>query len=86
MLTCREVTQLVGTEDLRVAPLRTRLSAWMHLAMCRHCRRYTQELKAIGDAVRRNGRAVFGAMPADGDRILAAVAQAMSRDPRTSAD
>ena len=79
MLTCREVTRLVATEDLHIAPLRTHLSAWMHLAMCRHCRRYRQELQAIGDAARRNGRAVFGELSADGSRILAAVVLAMRK-------
>ena len=82
MLTCREVTKLVSTEELRDAPLRTRLSVRMHLAMCRHCRRYQRELKAIGDGVRRNAGALLGTVSAYSDRVRrihAAVAREIRR-------
>ena len=69
MLRCREVTQLVATEGLRDAPLRTRLLVRLHLGMCRHCRRYQRELNAIGNAVRRNARAVFDANSTAADRV-----------------
>lgn len=53
MLRCHEVTRLYATDEIRSAPLRTRLAARLHLLMCRHCDRYVRELAAIGEAVRR---------------------------------
>lgn len=52
MLRCDEVTRLHATDAIRTAGWRTRLSARIHLLMCRSCRRYVRELAAIGDAVR----------------------------------
>ena len=70
MLTCREVTQLVGSDNVRVAPLRTRLAVRLHLVMCRHCRRYRRELQVIGAAARRHVSTLFGAESADDERVL----------------
>ncbi len=53
MLTCREVTRLVASEQYAVAPLLTRLNMRLHLLMCQHCRRYAVQLKLIGRAARR---------------------------------
>jgi anti-sigma factor RsiW len=58
MLRCHEVTRLYATDEIRGAPLRTRLAVRLHLMMCRHCDRYVRELAAIGDAVRRAFRDV----------------------------
>jgi len=52
MPTCREVTALVAGDQLAARPLLTRLGVRVHLLMCRHCRRYLDELRAIGRAVR----------------------------------
>ncbi|MEJ2203285.1 MAG: anti-sigma factor [Gemmatimonadota bacterium] len=52
MLRCKEVTRLCASEEILVAPLRVRLGVWMHLKLCRHCRRYVRELARIGQAVR----------------------------------
>lgn len=52
MLRCREVTRLYASEEVLAAPLRVRLAAWLHLRLCRHCRRYVRELARIGQAVR----------------------------------
>ena len=70
MLTCREVTQLVGSDNVRVAPLRIRMAVRLHLAMCRHCRRYRRELQAIAVAARRHVSTLFGAESADHERML----------------
>lgn len=69
MLTCSEVTRLVASDEVRTASLRVRVAVRVHLAMCRHCRRYRRELKAIAAAVRRNAGALFGSEPADSDRM-----------------
>jgi anti-sigma factor RsiW len=52
MLRCKEVTRLCASDEIRSAPLMTRLGVRVHLMMCRHCRRYVRELARIGDAVR----------------------------------
>lgn len=53
MLKCREVSHLVGSDEVRAASLRTRLEVRLHLLMCRACRRYASQLLALGRAVRR---------------------------------
>ncbi len=53
MLNCREVTRLVASDQLQTAGWRTRLAVRMHLFMCHHCRRYVEQLRAIGRAARR---------------------------------
>jgi predicted anti-sigma-YlaC factor YlaD len=60
MMTCKEVSTLVSTDDLQGAPLVKRLGVGMHLAMCRHCRAFRRQLAAIGDAARALS-ATFGA-------------------------
>jgi len=47
MFNCREITEL-ATEylDRRLPPTR-RLIFRMHLAICRHCRAYVAQLKAV---------------------------------------
>ena len=60
MLRCNEVTQLCASEAARSASLRTRVALRLHLMMCRSCRRYVRELRAIGRAVREMGREAPG--------------------------
>jgi len=52
MLRCKEVTRLCASDDIRSASFKTRVAVRMHLALCRHCRRYVRELSRIGAAVR----------------------------------
>lgn len=52
MLPCKEVTRLHASDEIRMAPLRTRLRVRMHLMLCRHCRRYVRELARIGAVAR----------------------------------
>lgn len=53
MMTCKEVSTMVASEDLTRLSWRGRLGVRLHLLMCRHCRRYAAQLAAIGNAVRR---------------------------------
>lgn len=53
MLSCKEITRLCASEDIRRASLARRAAVRLHLLMCRHCRRYVRELSAIGVASRR---------------------------------
>ena len=48
MMSCREVTGLVASDELAEARWARRLVVRLHLFMCRHCRRYVGQLHAIG--------------------------------------
>ena len=63
MLKCRELAHLVASGELGNAGRWRRLSAWFHLAMCRHCRRYERQLRSIGEVARK----VVGRTDAPGD-------------------
>ena len=57
MLSCREVTRLYASGELRErgpgrASFRQRILARIHLMMCDHCSRYIREIELIGTAVR----------------------------------
>ncbi|MCI0657219.1 MAG: anti-sigma factor [Acidobacteria bacterium] len=47
MLTCREVTRLLASDEYLDASWGRRLAIRLHLAMCRHCRRYASQMRAI---------------------------------------
>ncbi|HEX9729760.1 MAG TPA: hypothetical protein VGA37_14765 [Gemmatimonadales bacterium] len=78
MLQCSEVTKLVASDTGRKPPLRRRLGVLLHLAVCRHCRAYSRQLRRIGDAV----RGLYGRTTVDPDgaaRVVAAVREAAER-------
>lgn len=52
MMTCKEVSTLVSTEQVDEAPLARRIGVWLHLMMCRHCRRFRRQLVRIGRIAR----------------------------------
>ncbi len=52
MLTCKEVTTAIASDDLSRRSWSERMGVRLHLMMCRHCRRYKEQLAAIGNAVR----------------------------------
>jgi predicted anti-sigma-YlaC factor YlaD len=62
MMTCKDVSTLVSTGSLPDAPLVRRLGVHLHLAMCRHCRAFRRQVKAIARAARTLNRA-FEAEP-----------------------
>lgn len=47
MLTCREVTRLVASDEYLELRWGRRLAVRLHLVMCRYCRRYAKQLRAI---------------------------------------
>lgn len=61
MLSCREVARTVSTEDVAPIGWRQRLSVRFHLMMCRHCRHYAEQIRALGEAA----RSVFQQPPED---------------------
>lgn len=53
MPTCEELTHWIASDELAEAKWSVRLSAWIHLLVCRRCRRYAVQIRAIGAAARR---------------------------------
>ena len=60
VLNCKEVSRLVASDELRTSGVVTRLRVRMHLLICRHCRRYVEQLRIIGTAARANMRNLVG--------------------------
>ncbi len=52
MLNCKDVTRKIASDEFREAGWSERLVVRFHLFMCRHCRRYVAQLRAIGAATR----------------------------------
>jgi hypothetical protein len=52
MLKCREVEQKIGSGEIGSAGLMERFAVRLHLMMCRHCRAYARQIRAIGEAAR----------------------------------
>lgn len=52
MLRCKEVTTMVARGDLDDAGLWLRMKVRLHLMMCRHCAKYTSQLRDIGARAR----------------------------------
>ena len=48
MLTCKEVTTLIASGGLDDAPATQRALVRLHMLLCGDCRRYTDELRALG--------------------------------------
>ncbi|MEO8522501.1 MAG: hypothetical protein ABI603_14125 [Acidobacteriota bacterium] len=46
------MSTLISTEGLATAPWPQRLSAWLHLAICRHCRAFRRQLNVVARAAR----------------------------------
>ena len=56
MLNCRELTRLIASDELAEARWLVRMGGWLHLLMCRHCRRYATEIRSLGTGARRAWR------------------------------
>ena len=52
MPSCREVMRVTAARSLDQVPPMKRLGFRMHVMMCRHCRRYARQIRAIGIAAR----------------------------------
>ncbi len=52
MMSCREAAELVASDGLEGAGWGRRIGVRLHLLMCRHCRRYARQLRAIGACAR----------------------------------
>ncbi len=52
MLNCKEVARLIASDELADAVWSDRALVRLHLLMCRHCKCYAAQLRAIGAAAR----------------------------------
>lgn len=52
MPSCREVTQMVSESMDRPLSIRTRIWMWMHLIMCRYCKRFRRQMLGLRIASR----------------------------------
>ena len=50
MSSCRETTRKLASDELVDAGIGQRISVWLHLVLCRHCRRYAQQLSNMRHA------------------------------------
>lgn len=73
MLRCEEVAQLIGSDTLAQAPMRTRLAVRLHLTMCRQCDAYAQSLQRIAETARRLAQGDREVSDARADAIVEAV-------------
>lgn len=56
MLSCREVARHVASDGLEEQSWLVRAGVRFHLLMCRHCREYSRQLRALGALARRLGK------------------------------
>ena len=52
MPTCQQVAREIASDELATASWRRRSAVRIHVLLCRHCRRYARQMRAIGSAVR----------------------------------
>ena len=52
MLSCKEVTRQIASDEFAEAGWLKRIGLRFHLLMCRYCRRYQKQLSALGAGAR----------------------------------
>lgn len=80
MPTCREVSRLLASGELEIAPAARRILTRLHLLMCNDCTRYSRELRELGDTARDALRS-----PLDPDRLASLERAILARVPSTGA-
>lgn len=53
MLSCKQVATALSSGELEGAGPHHRLSIWFHLVICKYCRAYARQIRALGDATKR---------------------------------
>lgn len=56
MPTCEELARWIASEEIVAVKRSVRFKARIHLLICRHCRRYAEQIRAIGAVARRSFR------------------------------
>lgn len=80
MMTCRKASTLISGDQLKDIPLTQRLGVWLHLVVCRNCRRFRAQLQFLGLAAQVHSRRVEREMPSGlPERILRRASPEYSR-------
>jgi hypothetical protein len=53
MLSCRDVSKIVSSDEMNELGRMKRMELRLHLMLCRHCKRYADQMRAIGEAMRQ---------------------------------
>ena len=53
MLNCKEMVRLVASDELAAATWWRKVIAHLHLAMCRHCKRYQVQIHSMAEPARK---------------------------------
>jgi len=53
MYRCSEVVRLISSDEYLSGGLFKKLGIRLHLAMCKHCKKYARQLRALAAAVRK---------------------------------
>jgi len=59
MLRCQKTSSLIASDAVHSARWTQRMAVTVHLLLCRHCRRYAKQLRAL----RTVGRELFSTPP-----------------------
>ena len=51
-MTCRDVSTVVVTGQFDAKPFRRKLQIRLHIAMCRHCRRFWRQIRQLDEGMR----------------------------------
>ena len=85
MLTCKDVATAIASGRLEEAARWSRFRVRLHLLMCRHCRRYSEQIQSLGAAARD----LFEAKNDDKaqiERLERSILDKLSRDDSNSGD
>lgn len=82
MLRCNQVSELIGSDRVLTAGLRTRLAVRLHLMMCDHCSAYARSLRQMAALARRVAYSEAAITPVRHEEILAAVRQEVQKFER----
>lgn len=58
MLSCKQASQLISQSLEQPLAMRERFALKLHLLICKYCRRFRQQLQAIGVALKLTARAI----------------------------
>ena len=58
MLSCKQASQLISQSLEQPLVMRERFALKLHLLICKYCRRFRQQLQAIGVALKLTTRAI----------------------------
>jgi hypothetical protein len=58
MLSCKQASQLISQSLEQPLAMRERFALKLHLFICKYCRRFRQQLQAIGVALKLTARAI----------------------------